>query len=700
MGGSKRLCYPDDQIGQAKMKHKSPPTMESAISLDIVDVTNMKANKKAMGVRALKASASFGTRLRTDADAPYRSRGALFGKGASSKCKVDKFERIDVEWIDKISECPVYRPSKEEFEVPFVYLQNIAPDGICKIVSPLSSSIPVGIVLKEARDFKFTTKVQTLWLAEWGTNDKVNFFMRGRYYTLRDFENIANKVFARRYCISGCLPSTLVEREFWKDMARGKKRTVEYGVNVDGSAFSCALHDQLGRSKWNLKTLPHLPKSTLRLLETEIPGITNPVLYIGMLFSMFAWHVEDHYLYRHAAPEFEKVVQHYVYSGAILSTSGKDGAFGVLMDKTTMFPPNILLQQDAPVYKVVQLPGEFMITFPRSYHAGFSHVNFAIGNWFPLGAEATQRYALLRRMPIVPCEELLCKEAMLLSKSSNQEDSSFVDSASLHYVKVSFACLMRVHHYARWVLKRLRATLSESPNSQETIFCSLCKRECYVAHVTCNCCSNPICLFHGFIHGAEFDDYLDSLTLDFSQSSMEGSVEDLGAPPNSWEVADLEASVTKLMLSSHNNNSFSSNPPSSSSSSSFLSSASHDRLVYGSASLASSSLVMVQKVGDISEDVINSVDQFLREALQNPRERLSTVMYYVVEKMVLDKPLDNMDIDGTFAPGLPVGQLQHPTIGGDGSFRLKPWQKLKPSIEILCNNQRNAEATRQSSTQL
>lgn len=27
-------------------------------------------------------------------------------------------------------------------------------------------------------------------------------------------------------------------------------------------------------------------------------GITDPMLYIGMLFSMFAWHVEDHYLYR------------------------------------------------------------------------------------------------------------------------------------------------------------------------------------------------------------------------------------------------------------------------------------------------------------------------------------------------------------------------------------------------------------------
>ena len=56
--------------------------------------------------------------------------------------------------------------------------------------------------------------------------------------------------------------------------------------------------------------------------------------------------------------------------------------------------------------------------------------------------------------------------------------------------------------------------------------------------------------------------------------------------------------------------------------------------------------------------------------------------------MVLDKP-DSTDPDGTSAPGVPGGQLQHPAVGVDGSLRsgLKPWQKLKPSIDILCNNQ-------------
>ena len=56
--------------------------------------------------------------------------------------------------------------------------------------------------------------------------------------------------------------------------------------------------------------------------------------------------------------------------------------------------------------------------------------------------------------------------------------------------------------------------------------------------------------------------------------------------------------------------------------------------------------------------------------------------------MVLDKPLDSLNADGSFAPGLAGSQLQHQAVG-DGSFRsgLKSWQKLRPSIEILCNNQ-------------
>ena len=74
----------------------------------------------------------------------------------------------------------------------------------------------------------------------------------------------------------------------------------------------------------------------------------------------------------HAAPRFDKVAQDYVYAPEILSPIGVDGASALLAEKTTMFPPNILLQHNVPVYKAVQMPGEYVITFPRSYHAGFS----------------------------------------------------------------------------------------------------------------------------------------------------------------------------------------------------------------------------------------------------------------------------------------------------------------------------------------
>ena len=68
---------------------------------------------------------------------------------------------------------------------------------------------------------------------------------------------MANKVFARRYCSAGCLPSSYLEKEFWHEIACGKTETVEYACDVDGSAFSSSPNDQLGKSKWNLKVLIH-----------------------------------------------------------------------------------------------------------------------------------------------------------------------------------------------------------------------------------------------------------------------------------------------------------------------------------------------------------------------------------------------------------------------------------------------------------
>ncbi|KAM2004129.1 hypothetical protein ACFX15_027615 [Malus domestica] len=83
---------------------------------------------------------------------------------------------------------------------------------------------------------------------------------------------------------------------------------------------------------------------------------------------------------------------------------------------------------------------------------------------------------------------------------------------------------------------------------------------------------------------------------------MEGSVaEDLGAP-ESWEVTGLDEAMKRLMLSSNKD----SKPP---------------QTLNDVPPLVSSSSDASDK---FSEDAVNQVDQFLREALQNPRERLSS----------------------------------------------------------------------------
>ncbi|MFS7981269.1 putative [histone H3]-dimethyl-L-lysine(36) demethylase [Helianthus anomalus] len=83
------------------------------------------------------------------------------------------------------------------------------------------------------------------------------------------------------------------------------------------------------------------------------------------------------------------------------------------------------LTNHVPVYKLVQLLGEFVGTFPSAYHASFSHgfncgeaVNFAARHWFPFGGSANERYAFLQKKPIIPYEEILWKEAMLLSSKN------------------------------------------------------------------------------------------------------------------------------------------------------------------------------------------------------------------------------------------------------------------------------------------
>lgn len=82
------------------------------------------------GGDALKASAVCGTRLHGNEHAELQPSDASSGKDIISKRKVDKFDTADLGWLDRIPDCPVFSPTKEEFEDPLVYLQQIAPEAL------------------------------------------------------------------------------------------------------------------------------------------------------------------------------------------------------------------------------------------------------------------------------------------------------------------------------------------------------------------------------------------------------------------------------------------------------------------------------------------------------------------------------------------------------------------------------------------
>nr|GEV76733.1 zinc finger MYM-type protein 1-like [Tanacetum cinerariifolium] len=89
---------------------------------------------------------------------------------------------------------------------------------------------------------------------------------------------------------------------------------------------------------------------------------------------------------------------------------------------------------------------------------------------------------------------------MLLSSARDHKDSnhSSADMASQVSIKASFVSLIRFQHRARWSLMRSRACMGVSEHSHGTILCSICKRDCYVAYINCNCYLHPVCLRHEF----------------------------------------------------------------------------------------------------------------------------------------------------------------------------------------------------------
>jgi histone demethylase JARID1 len=97
-----------------------------------------------------------------------------------------------------------------------------------------------------------------------------------------------------------------VVRAYWtavEDTAETREPVaVEYGSDIDttlvGSGFPSEGAYGPANDDWNLNRFPLLRRSMLRFLDDDtVDGVTVPWLYVGMMFSSFCWHTEDHDCY-------------------------------------------------------------------------------------------------------------------------------------------------------------------------------------------------------------------------------------------------------------------------------------------------------------------------------------------------------------------------------------------------------------------
>ncbi|CAM8962132.1 unnamed protein product [Rhodiola kirilowii] len=150
------------------------------------------------------------------------------------------------------------------------------------------------------------------------------------------------------------------------------------------------------------------------------------MVYIGMLFSWFAWHIEDHELHSlnflhtgspktwYSVPgdyafAFEEVIRTRAYGENV----DRLAALTMLGEKTTLLSPEVVASE-MPCCRLVQNPGEFVVTFPRAYHIGFSHgfncgeaANFGTSQWLKVAKEAAVRRAAMNFLPMLSHQQLL-----------------------------------------------------------------------------------------------------------------------------------------------------------------------------------------------------------------------------------------------------------------------------------------------------
>uniref|UniRef100_A0A672QI36 [histone H3]-trimethyl-L-lysine(4) demethylase n=1 Tax=Sinocyclocheilus grahami TaxID=75366 RepID=A0A672QI36_SINGR len=340
-----------------------------------------------------------------------------------------------------------------------------------------------------------------------------------RDYTLRTFGDMADSFKSDYFNMPvHMVPTELVEKEFWRLVSTIEEDvTVEYGADIASKDFGSGFPVKNGTFKvspeeegylssgWNLNNMPVLDASVLTHVTADICGMKLPWLYVGMCFSSFCWHIEDHWSYSinylhwgepktwygvpgYAAEQLEKVMKN-------LAPELFESQPDLLHQLVTIMNPNVLMGHGVPIYRTNQCAGEFVITFPRAYHSGFNQgfnfaeaVNFCTADWVPLGRQCVEHYRSLNRYCVFSHDEMTCNIAA-------KADILELELASAVQKDMCAMILEEKMLRERGVWHSQQVDYDLLPDEERQ--CAKCRTTCYLSAITCPCSPDQlVCLHH------------------------------------------------------------------------------------------------------------------------------------------------------------------------------------------------------------
>uniref|UniRef100_A0A8C1KFW4 [histone H3]-trimethyl-L-lysine(9) demethylase n=1 Tax=Cyprinus carpio TaxID=7962 RepID=A0A8C1KFW4_CYPCA len=284
-----------------------------------------------------------------------------------------------------------FHPTKEEFKdfnryIAYMESQGAHRAGMAKVVPP--KDWKPRRTYDDIDDLVIPAPIQQVVTGQSGLFTQYN--IQKKPMTVREFRKTAN---TDKFCNPRYADFDELERKFWKNLTFNPPL---YGADVSGTLYD----------PWNIGRLNTILDMVERESGITIKGVNTPYLYFGMWKSTFAWHTEDMDLYSINYLHFGEPKSWYIVPpehGKRLERLAK-GFFpgsaqsceAFLRHKMTLISPSILRKYGIPFEKVTQEAGQFIVTFPYGYHAGFNHgfncaesTNFATQRWINYGKLAT-----------------------------------------------------------------------------------------------------------------------------------------------------------------------------------------------------------------------------------------------------------------------------------------------------------------------